>query len=210
VESKNHLVVNYDVTNNSDDHNELEKMAEAAKNTLEVEEIDVTADKGFYGGRELKDCEENGITPFVPIPEETMPYNRLGVPEPEFYTSKFAYDPIRDAYICPANQEMGFWKRSLKKNRGRLYRTGACSTCPFRSRCTRNRLGRIIFRSEYQEVIGRLRARLKTDDGLEKLNKRKEIVEHPFGAMERAFNQGYLLLKGLKKVDGEVGFTTLA
>ena len=43
----------------------------------------------------------------------------------------------------------------------------------------------------------------------EKLALRKKIVEHPFG-MKRAFNQGYLLLKGLKKVGGEVGFTMLA
>ena len=84
------------------------------------------------------------------------------------------------------------------------------ATCPLRSRCTRNKLGRIIFRSEYQDVIDRLRARLKSDDGLDKLNSRKEIVEHPFGTMKRAFNQGYLLLKGLRKVNGEVGFTMLA
>jgi hypothetical protein len=28
--------------------------------------------------------------------------------------------------------------------------------------------------------------------------------------MKRAFNQGYVLLKGLRKVKGEVGFTMLA
>jgi hypothetical protein len=44
----------------------------------------------------------------------------------------------------------------------------------------------------------------------EKLAMRKGIVEHPFGTMKRAFNQGYLLLKGLRKVTGEVGFTMLA
>ena len=36
------------------------------------------------------------------------------------------------------------------------------------------------------------------------------MAEHPFGTMKRAFNQGYLLLKGLRKVRGEVGFTMLA
>ena len=39
---------------------------------------------------------------------------------------------------------------------------------------------------------------------------RREIVEHPFGTMTRAFNQGYVLLKGLRKVKGAVGFTMLA
>jgi len=209
VDSKNHLVVDYDVTNDPNDRYQLARMAREAKETLEVERLDVTADKGFCTGSELKECEENGITTYVAIPGETMPNKKLGVPEPEFYSQRFSYDPIRDVYVCPANQVMGFWKGRWK-NRGRLYRTGACATCPLRSRCTRNKLGRIIFRSEYQDVVDRLRARLSEVEGLDRLNRRKEIVEHPFGTMKRAFNQGYLLLKGLRKVKGEVGFTMLA
>ena len=210
VDSKNHLVVDYDVINISDDHNELARMAEAAKETLGVEKLDVAADKGFYKGEELKECEENGITTYVSIPEEFMPNKKLGVPEPEFYSQRFAYDPVRDVYVCPANQVMTFWKGKWKDRGGRLYKTGACAICPLRSRCTRNRLGRIIYRSEYQDVIDRLRARLESDVGREKLNKRREIVEHLFGTAKRPFNQGYLLLKGLRKVNGEVGFTMLA
>jgi len=45
---------------------------------------------------------------------------------------------------------------------------------------------------------------------LGKLKARKSIVAHPFGTIQRAFNQGYLLLKGLRKTAGEVGFTMLA
>jgi hypothetical protein len=36
------------------------------------------------------------------------------------------------------------------------------------------------------------------------------MCEHPFGTIKRGFNQGYLLLKGLRKVGGEMGFTMLA
>lgn len=43
-----------------------------------------------------------------------------------------------------------------------------------------------------------------------KLQTRKNIVENPFGTLKRAFNQGYLLLKGLRKTAGEVEFTMLA
>ncbi len=136
-----------------------------------MERLEVTADKGFCTGSELKECEENGITTYVSIPDKTMPNKRLGVPEPEFYSQRFLYDHLRDVYICPANQVMGFWKGRWK-NRGRLYRTGACATCPFRSRCTRNKLGRIIFRSEYQDVIDRLRTRLSEAQGLDKLNRK--------------------------------------
>jgi len=40
----------------------------------------------------------------------------------------------------------------------------------------------------------------------EKLAAKKKIVEHPFGTVKERFNQGLLLLKGLRKTTGEVGF----
>ena len=67
-----------------------------------------------------------------------------------------------------------------------------------------------MFRPEYQDAVDKLKARVSSSDGRKKLSLRREIVEHPFGTMKRAFNQGYLLLKGLRKVKGEVGFTMLA
>ena len=59
-------------------------------------------------------------------------------------------------------------------------------------------------------AVDRLRARLTSYEGREKVRLRRKLAEHPFGTMKRAFNQGYLLLKGLRKVKGEVGFTMLA
>ena len=97
-----------------------------------------------------------------------------------------------------------------KPESGKRYRTGACVGCSLRSRCTRNKLGRVMVRWDYQDAVDRLRARLESSEGKEKLHSRREIAEHPFGTMKRAFNQGYLLLKGLRKVKGEVGFTMLA
>lgn len=93
---------------------------------------------------------------------------------------------------------------------GGLYGTKFCLACSFRDRCTRNKRGRRMFRPEYQDTVDRLRARVSSSNGRGKLNLRREIAEHPFGTIKRAFNQGYLLLKGLRKVRGEMGFTMLA
>ncbi len=90
----------------------------------------------------------------------------------------------------------------------RVYRTAACDRCPFRSRCTNNKLGRLIRRWEHEAVLEEMRERLKREPM--KVAVRKELSEHPFATMKRAFNQGYLLLKGLRKVRGEIGFTMLA
>lgn len=57
-----------------------------------------------------------------------------------------------------------------------------------------------MFRGEYDGAVDRLRARLKGSEGKEKLRLRRMLAEHPFGTMKRAFNQGYLLLKGLGRL----------
>jgi hypothetical protein len=67
-----------------------------------------------------------------------------------------------------------------------------------------------MVRWAYQDAVDGLRARLASPDGKVKVRLRRQLAEHPFGTMKRTFNQGYLLLKGLGKVKGEVGFTMLA
>jgi len=76
------------------------------------------------------------------------------------------------------------------------------------TKCTLNKHGRTLWRWEHAEVLDELRERMLREP--EKMALRKSLVEHPFGTMKRAFNQGYLLLKGIGKVVGEVGFTVLA
>jgi transposase len=39
---------------------------------------------------------------------------------------------------------------------------------------------------------------------------RKALSEHPYGTMKRGMDQGYFLLKGLRKVRGEFSLTALA
>ncbi len=212
VDAKQHLIVDYDVINNSTDHHQLTKDALAAKQTLGVETLEVLSDKGFYVEKDVSDCENNGITVFMPIPAVLSPYKSLGVPAPEFYSDRFAYDAAKNVYVCPAGEELKFCKRVYRDEplRGRVYRTASCAVCVFRSNCTRNKRGRTMVRSEYDGAVERLRVRLKGLDGRDKLRLRRMLVEHPFGTMKRAFNQGYLLMKGLRKVKGEVGFTMLA
>ena len=212
VDAKQHLIVDYDVINNSTDHHQLFNDAEMAKKTLGVDKLEVITDKGFYVANDVKDCENHGITVFMPIPSFN-PTKSIGVPEPEFCSDKFVYDARREVYVCPGGAELELLRRSYRGKEqcwGGLYGTKLCMSCAFRGRCTRNRRGRRIFRPEYQDTVDRLRARVGSSEGVEKLSLRREIVEHPFGTMKRAFNQGYLLLKGIRKVKGEVGFTMMA
>ena len=215
VDSKFHLVPDYYVTNDETDRNQLSKASIGAKDALEAKSLDVAADKGFFDSLELKECIQNGIIPYVPEKKgsRTAPGNK-NVPEPPFYEDKFVYDKPSDAYRCPAGETLVFssWVRN-KNNSGmvyKLYKTKACMSCPFRSRCTGNKLGRFIYSWENEEILEELRKLVDSADGKETVRKRKELVEHVFGTIKRSFNMPFFLLKGLRKVNCEMGFTLLA
>lgn len=171
--------------------------------------IEAGGDRGFFDAVEIKECVDNGITPYVPEQRRyglTGQVKKFGIPTPQFHGDKFVYDT--DTYTCPAGKTLRLWYRNFLHGKWMsIYKTKDCSSCPFfMTKCTRNKLGRLIERWEHEELIEEMREKLHP----EKMDERKKLVEHPFGTMKRAFNQGYLLMKGLRKVTGEVGFTMLA
>lgn len=207
VDAKHKLIVHYEVTNDVIDRNQLSKMAKQTKNILEVDKLEITCDKGYYDAIEIKECVDNGVIPYIPKPLPTVS-KKINVPEPLFYGDKFEYDEEKDVYICPAGQEMTF--RSWGKHHGKMmkrYRTD-CRECEFKTRCTRNKHGRVIYRWEYEEVLEDMSERINENPDI--IKKRQELSEHPFGTMKRALNQGYMLMKGLVKVNGEIALTMLA
>ncbi len=212
VDDKNHLIVDYNVTNAPADNCQLSSMAIGAKEILRAKNLEAVADKGYFSFVQIKDCVDNDIIPYVP---EQNRYGvgfvkRKGVPTREFHVDKFVYDVGTDTFVCPGGNELVFsYLDHAHQKNIRVYRTDACFSCEFfMVKCTLNRHGRTLWRWEHAEVLDEMRARLLREP--EKLALRKRLVEHPFGTMKRAFNQGYLLLKGLRKVVGEVGFTVLA
>ena len=54
VDAKQHLIVDYEVINNSTDHHQLAKDALAAKQILGVDELDVLSDKGFFVEQDIR------------------------------------------------------------------------------------------------------------------------------------------------------------
>ena len=57
----------------------------------------------------------------------------------------------------------------------------ACRACPLRSRCTKDCRG--VSRLENEAALDRMAARLKARPEI--LDRRREIVEHPFGTIKQ-------------------------
>ena len=68
----------------------------------------------------------------------------------------------------------------------------ACRVCPQRARCTND--VRSVSRFENEDALDRMAERLKAR--LQILDRRREIVEHPFGSIKQWMYQGAFLMRG--------------
>ena len=66
---KHKMIVEQAVSNDVLDMGLLQCTAEPAREILEVEKIDVVADKGYFRTEDIASCEEAGLTPHVPRPQ---------------------------------------------------------------------------------------------------------------------------------------------
>jgi len=204
VDSKHHLIVAQDVTNDITDRDQLSPMAIKAKETLQVEQLKAVADMGYAHGKELKACLEAGIEPYVARPD-TSANAKLGL----FGKEQFVYDPQTDTYRCPAGQTLSYRFDTVEKERHiRYYKTSACSQCALREKCTRNKEGRRITRWIDEQIIEETQQRVEAHPEIMKL--RQQLVEHPFGTIKFWWDHSHFLMKGLEKVRAEFSLSTLA
>jgi IS5 family transposase len=202
VDAKNKMIVEQAVTNQVVDMGLLKETAEPARALLDVEQIDVVADRGYFKIEDIEACENAGLTPYVPKPQRGS-----SVREGFFRKDEFRYDPERDAFICPAGQVLSTRYESKLRD---LMKTdyanrAACLVCPIRSRCTNGY--RKVSRLENEAVLDRMATRLKARPEI--LDRRRETVEHPFGSIKQWMNQGAFLMKGLENVRAEFSLTAL-
>jgi radical SAM protein with 4Fe4S-binding SPASM domain len=207
TDEKNKLIAAYQTTNKND-RNALSKIAKEAKVSLDVNSLLTINDKGYYNGREIQICEENNITTIVAYPQ-IVNSNTKGT-QPEYVVDHFIYNKENDTYTCPQGEilkTLGTWhtkQRENFSNRFKKYRTPKCKDCSARHLCTgRQKGGREIERSEFADAAERNNLRYEQQQDLYK--KRQTICEHPFGTIKRHWGYNFTLLRGIKKVEGEMG-----
>ena len=88
VDTTHHLIVTHEVTNVGHDRAQLSPMAKQAKATLEVDKLDVVADRGYFSSEEILACDQAGITVTLPKPQTSN--NRL---KGRFVKQDFVYLP---------------------------------------------------------------------------------------------------------------------
>jgi transposase len=217
VDSKHKLIAEFDVTNDGNDMKQLASMAAAASEILEAPNITATADTGYNSASEIVRCIEMGITPHVAgsegsycVPCKEDEAEKIVAHE----NGKGIYIKERNIVICPMGKIMPpkFYKKSGRT--GGYYNYRACSECV--CRCTKVKYRTFAVRmkkSEFSKIhnIENLHIKqiyVKPNPAI--IDRRKTIVEHPFGTIKRAMDTQYLLMSGIQKAIGEFSLVFLA
>ena len=212
VDAKHFLYVHAEATN-INDGKALHRAATQAKDNMSLQQehpLDVLSDKGYHTGAELQQCHDDNIETYVAFKDQPAVKHL----QKEFLSTHFLYNKEQDSYTCPAGQtltSLGTWH--FKKGeagetsyRFKTYRTDGCKTCLLKTNCTKL-TKRIIHRSEYQDAVDRNNANIRNSPDYYK--RRQSICEHPFGTIKRQWGYTYTLMKGLRKVNGEMNLIML-
>lgn len=168
------------------------------KALLDNETFNTLSDAGYSTGDQLGLCKESGICTYSsPMPSTSPCDNCLPL-------SSFIYKKEEDCYICPSGERMtcssGWIDRGHYKSK--VYKTKLCEKCQMRKICTQNKGGRVIERSEFQDIIDENNRRVLDNPDYYKL--RRAIIEHPFGVLKRQWGFTFTLMRGKENVMSEV------
>jgi transposase len=203
VDTKHHLVVAHEVTNNGSDRGQLATMALQAREAMGKTKLQAIADRGYFSGPQIKACEEIGITAYVPKP---MTSNSKA--EGRFSKADFIYIREDDEYQCPAGERLRYRHTAQEKDQNILmYWADGCGSCTMKASCTTGKERRVR-RWEHEEILERLHARLERRP--KQMRVRRRTVEHVFGTLKHWMGSTHFLTRGLANVSTEMSLQVLA
>ena len=203
VDTKHHLIVAHEVTNQGHDRSALAAMALAARKAMGKRKLQALADRGYYSGEQIKACEDQAIAAILPKP------NTSGArAQGRFDRADFIYVPSDDEYHCPAGQRAIYrFTREENGQQIRRYWSSACKQCAMKSQCTPSDYRRIS-RWEHEDVLERAQQRL--DKMPDAMMVRRRTVEHVFGTLKNWMGYTHFLTKRLHNVATEMSLNVLA
>ncbi|TAK86264.1 MAG: IS1182 family transposase [Aquabacterium sp.] len=203
VDTRHHLIVAHEVTNAVTDRGQLGAMAKAAKEAAAHPNLIILADRGYFEGYQILECERAGIAAMVP-----KPLTSGSKFEGRFDKRDFVYDNRRDVYRCPAGQIAIHRFTTIEDGKTlHKYWSSACPGCHLKKRCT-PASNRRISRWEHEDVLEVVQARL--DGAPEASRLRQRTVEHVFGTLKAWMGSTHFQTRTLPRVRTEMSLQVLA
>jgi len=158
---------------------------------LAIEEI--SADKGYCSGRNLREFERRNIRAYIPTKEHVNTSGKIN-------SRAFIFNEGRNIFICPNQKELVFSVYDKQKQRNR-YRAKHkdCFECPLKARCCAKGKSRSVSQTIYYKEYQRLEQRLKTPEGRRASRIRKVVSEGLFAEAKMYHGLRKFMTRGIEK-----------
>jgi transposase len=206
VDAKHHLIATIEVTQDANDQNLLDPIAQQAKADLQLPAdapLKVLADTGYGSGPQHHACEDHGTIALAPLHKTDT--NGL------YNNDRFTRDSATDSYTCPQGKTLPRKADTKSRHSPEGYHTyhnaAACRGCPARAQCTKSPHRKLLI-SVHQAVMVRSRERLAADPHA--MRTRASLVEHPFSTIKDRHGYTGLLCRGIKLAAAEMNLSAWA
>ncbi|MCP5498585.1 MAG: IS1182 family transposase [Leptospiraceae bacterium] len=227
VDNTNKLIIANDVSQKSNDLEQMTPMIEkvqSIKEELKIEnETNAVMDSGYFSEKEImNNKDKSGINIIVPDTKSALDSNNKRecksnpdkLPAKGYEIQDFVYDKERDIYVCPAGKELNRQNENPRQTSYGIYvneyKCKECKDCFHRAKCTNSKTGRTIRVSINRETMDDFKKEMGNEENKKLIRKRKEIVEHPFGTIKRNLGFTYFIQKGIRSVQAEFSFICFA
>jgi len=177
VDAKHQIITAAEVVTDSSDSGQLDSMIDLSdENTEQPSEV-ILADGGYSSGQQIAQAQEKDRDVIMPLPSRSK-----NPDDKPYHSSRFKYDAERELVLCPEGHELYRINNTHKEKVGiRLFRnTKACKGCPVRSRCTKQKCGRVIEIHTYHKNVEAHREKMTEERSKALYKERAGIVEPPF------------------------------
>jgi transposase len=177
------------------------------------------ADAGYASALDLFDCATVGLNLYAPYQaNDQTDKRRTKRPDRMIPKSQFVWRPEQQCYLCPQGHRLRAIGQETRARAGEravvltTYRCPRehCQACPLAARCTRDRNGRTIKRSEHEDLIVAHQAKMQTPEAKAIYRQRGQTVELRFADTKAHRGLRRFSGRGLERVRIEVGLLVLS
>jgi transposase len=216
ISTENQYILGYTVHQTTNDTTTLQTHMESLKESLGKMPDTLIADAGYGSEENYEYLEKNNVEAYVKYQYFHKEQSKKWRTD-QYRTENLQYDVKSDNYTCPMGQKMEFIREKIKitdngfRQTKRLYQAKNCNGCPMRNICYKGRGNRVIeINNRLDHYKSIIRERLTSERGRKYRSQRPVDVEAVFGIIKGNRNYKKFLLRGLDKVEIEVGLLALS
>lgn len=216
ISTSNQYVTHYSIHQTTTDTTLLKEHLQGFQEQYQQMPESITADAGYGSAENYDFLEQHQIEAFVKynlFHHEQTPKFKSQINK----SDNLYYNQEQDCFYCPMGQKMSPIGSFIKTTDNAYpqvitqYQAQNCQGCPLRGACHKQQGNRIIeVNLNLRLHKEKIRAKLNSEEGIKHRKQRPADVEATFGQIKSNHHFKRLRLRGLEKVDVEVGLACMA